>query len=646
MICKACGAQNQSGSKFCRICASSLEDVADEVAVETPQYSEPSAADSDSGAAADDAAADKSAWGFVRSPKWPQPQFSAETVLNEDIPLQDAPAEEAQQSYTGYSPRYAPQREQVSEPELYDQTPAYGYEQPQSYIPQRGYAPQQRYSPSQGGSARPYGSVPQRGTVYSMEDDNVSPVVPVPRAAYDSKPRGGKAKSDYGYAYGKARGGTKRSSHKGFDFSSKKNLLFWIAAGALLVVIIVLAIVLLTGKPADPGNSGSSGSSGGSFLSGLFSSSPVTSEPLVEKTTTDKGDPAYAITIYAKNGTTVRFTAGDSVKDIPVTDGKVGVRISEAIWIPQDPVESSPVVVTPDFKIVAADGTETQVEMEPISIDVPSIDVKLTSPETTSIVTDSKTLTIAGTVSDSGAAVFVNDQQFPVDETGSFTGTYELNGVGAQKIVVEGRKGGCKIGRATIDVEVSQAAAVSIGLAEGGTLRSTGDSFTVKCTMDTGSTVTVAGDIVSDVQFDSAAGTFSFTASTPSVGQYKASVTVTKDGVSATKELHIERAPDLETYSAGAHRMDYDRIKAAPTHDQAYKCVGTIDEIIEEGDTVLAKMDVGDGNTVVIEYHPNYPSSATIKANDGVTYSIFAYPNGTHEETGLPLMYAWFVLKK
>jgi hypothetical protein len=195
-----------------------------------------------------------------------------------------------------------------------------------------------------------------------------------------------------------------------------------------------------------------------------------------------------------------------------------------------------------------------------------------------------------------------------------------------------------------LSVEYSKAAA-AVGLAEGGELRGKTDTWTVNCIMEPGSSVSVTVDVTGTPVVDSAAGTFSFTANTPQAGQYSATVSVTKDGKTAAKTFLLERAPDFNTYVAGAHLMDYARIKEAPTHDQAYQCKGTIEEIIESDEmgNYLAKMDVGGGNILVIEYHGVYSSAGSLAA-DNRTYTIYAEPNGVHEESGLPKMYAWFVL--
>ncbi|MEL7610105.1 MAG: hypothetical protein AAGU74_11455 [Bacillota bacterium] len=626
MVCKACGAVNPEGTKFCKICASSFESDSPEV-YQSPKYVTPPAAE-------EPAQPGKDGWGFVRAPKWPKPEFKADSITEEDLSAfeqdHDVPASE-QQDYTGYSPRHF-----IPSVEEDDSAPSRG-NAPSRFSTAAGRASQRR-DPADHYDDSNETAAPSRATVYSMNDEegDYSPVAPKLNTApvpYRTRQQAAKA-PDYGYTDHRSRKAPSRRRPAARSRSNMRNTLFWAAAGVLGVVVIVLLLSLFTR------NSGGIGA----FISGIFSSSPVTRNAVVEPSKTEDGQPAYAITIYARNGSTVRFTAGTTQKDFPVTNGKIGVRIAEAMWIPQEPVDASPVMVTPDFKVISEDGTITPVEIDPIAIAVPSLTMTITSPQSSSVTTDSGKIQVAGTLSDPGAKAYINDQECTVDASGNFTGSYTLTQTGPQTVTIEGRKAGYVTARSTLTVDNS-AAATTIALAEGGTLRGTAETFTVKGTMEPGSTITVTGDVTGEPVVDSAAGTFSFTANTPNVGQYSAVVTATKDGVSSTKEFHLEHAPDLDTYAQGAHAMDYARIVAAPTHSQAYKCVGTIEEIIEDGETILAKMDVGSGNMVVIEYHPNYPSAATIEVGDGKTYSIFAYPNGKHEASGLPLVYAWFVLK-
>lgn len=587
MICKVCGAYNEDFLESCSICASPLEQESKET--------EPEKQEEDS----------HSSWGFVRAPKWPKPDFSASAVSEDDIPPINAGSVSSGNTGQIYS-RFKPQGFSYSNEEYYDEDSCedHDYSEPLE-------------------SERP--ETEKRNKVYSLSDGD------------EEYPPADSVRT---YARMRTRREEKPYYPKEFDDrgDSMKTMLFWIASGILVILIAVFGFVYINKNH---------GGSLGAFFSTVFAGNPVLKEPeVVPAASETTGEPGYNITVFAKNGSTVRFIAGEIEKDIPITSSNsVTLFIPQAIWIPQEPVDSSTVTVTPDIKVIDKEGKETPLEMTPISINVPDIGITVTTPQMSSVTTDSPKIEIKGTVTDSAAKVFVNDVQFAVDETGNFTGTYTLAGAGSHELIIEARKDGCRIGRTAINVEYS-AAAAAVGLAEGAELRGKTDTWTVKCTMEAGSSVSVTGDVTGTPVVDSAAGTFSFTANTPQPGRYSATVSVTKDGKTATKTFLLERAPDYESYTRGAHKMDYARIKEAPTHKQAYKCVGTIEEIIESDElgNYLAKMDVGDGNILVIEYHGVYSTAGSMAVGDGRTYTIFAEPNGIHEETGLPKMYAWFVL--
>jgi hypothetical protein len=589
MICKVCGAYNEDFLENCSICASPLEQ-------ETKKTEPEKQSESDDPNS-------YGSWGFVRAPKWPKPEFNASTVSEDDIPPIDQ--EKAEASANSDSGRFRFASRSFDNNPTDDKTGYGDYDYTQA--------------------ENEYARAPKRNTVYSMgdRDEDFDPAEPAPRV-FSKCPQQREEKRYY---------------QKDFDDrgGNMKTMLFWVVSGVLVVLIAVFGIIYINKNH---------GGSLSAFFSAVFAGNPVFKEPeIVPATSESTGEPGYNISIFARNGSTVRFAAGETLKDVPITqDNTVTLFIPQAIWVPLQPIEDSTVTVTPDIKIIDAEGKETPLELLPISINVPDIGITVTSPEMSSVTTDSSKIEIKGTVSDSSAAVFVNDVQFAVDASGNFSGSYELPGAGTHELKVEARKNGCRIGRAVLSVEYSKAAA-AVGLAEGGELRGKTDTWTVNCVMEPGSSVSVTGDVTGTPVVDSAAGTFSFTANTPQAGQYSATVSVTKDGKTAAKTFLLERAPDFNAYVEGAHLMDYARIKEAPTHDQAYQCVGTIEEIIESDEmgNYLVKMDVGDGNILVMEYHGVYSTAGSL-AVDNRTYTIYAEPNGIHEETGLPKMYAWFVL--
>ena len=614
MICNKCGARNDDDSNFCKNCAAPLKNAAaSEPVDESPRYVDaPENSESTNGRSA--------SWGFVRAPKWPKPDFNASSISDEEVAESASKAEEPRAC--AYSSRRA-----QSEPDYSASDEDYEYESV-TYVD------------------APDGEAEEDDLFYDdYEEDDLEPAAPRPRTSAPYRTRQQRIEEDeFSDDFAPRRRHSHRGSrsHKASSGSSKRNtILFWAAAVVLVLLMAFFAILLIY---KDKGGISA-------FFGNLFGAT-ATREAEMTETTMDDGSPAYAVTVYAKDGCTVRFTYpnGDT-QDIPVTNGRAAARVPVSVWTPTDPCESSPVSVTPNFSIVDEEGNVTPVELPDISIEVPAVTITLTEPSLSEVEVSSSAVTFAGTLSEADAALFINDTQFAVNEDGSFSGTYNLTEAGTTTLTFEGRKGGYVIGRAEVAVTLSEEAtpaeavteASTIALADDGTLRSKGDTLTVKGTMEVGSTVTVTGAVSGEPVVDSAAGTFTFTASTPEAGKsYTATITATKDGKTTTKEFTIDRAPDYKAYVESAWKMDYDSITAVPSQSQAYLITGTVAEIIESTrERILAKVDVGSGNLVVVEYHPAYSTAGTITA-DGA-FTGYGYPAGVYEGTSLPKMFVWFV---
>lgn len=149
------------------------------------------------------------------------------------------------------------------------------------------------------------------------------------------------------------------------------------------------------------------------------------------------------------------------------------------------------------ISVVKPDATDKElkngIEITSVPIEVPAISLTLTSPDAAVMTSASKSVLIEGTVSDTAAAVYINGQLTTVDGTGKFSYTYELPGAGTHEITVEAQKAGCKTGRATVSVDYSVANS-ELKLDSGVSLRTNGESITIKGTVDPGSQMEVSGD--------------------------------------------------------------------------------------------------------------------------------------------------------
>lgn len=622
MRCKVCGAYNEDYLEFCENCAAPLEPDA--------------AAGGPAGlSSAGERQAEPSAWGFVRSPSWPKPDFDANTVSAEDVP-------------EAYLNRFEPRPASAAEPPKPDafKQDAPKQDEPAQPAPVAAPASAPRFNASDPSPLRR--GAPVCGPADEQAEE-AEPVAPVRRRA-EPKPPKAESFPDYGYANSR-----KRKSR------IRKPLVYGVIAGVLVIVIVVLGISLLV--RGFGGGSGGGAKNSGAFLGGIFSKSNITRQATITEDSTDPSNKQYYITVYAKNGSRLRFTSGSLVVDddsMIITEGKKTMIVSEDIFIPAEPVDGATVEVYPDIVVIGKDGTtEEKVEFEtPIVINLPNIGLTLTSP-VSPLETASPDVAVSGTVTDNTASVFVGDKLLTVDETGSFTGTYTVGAEGKSSIVVEARKNGYQIARQTVDVtytpnattggtggETAQNLPASSGtpsfdFAGDQSRRTTDTTLTVKGTVQSGAALSVSGVELSGQVTVNTDGTFSFTVKMPEVSLYVATVTSNLNGTSGTRTIYLERSPDKETYIKGAYILDYQYLMDSPRHKQAYEVVGKVTEIIQSSPFVIAKLQTSSGD--VLFYY--YSGIATVEANDSKTYKVYGDPNGKDSELNIPIIYAWYILK-
>lgn len=607
MRCKVCGAYNEDYLEFCENCAAPLEP---EAATNGPAGFS-SASGGDQG--------EPAAWGFVRSPNWPKPDFDANTVSEQDIPeaylnrFEPRPADAVQEEAALIEDK--PVVRIISEP--FEETP----------VP--------RFNATDPSPIRR--SAPVCGPVSEPESE---PALPAVRKEV-KKPQRAESFSDYGYA-----GKRKPRKFRG----SKNPVVFYAAAGVLVLLIVVFAIALLT-KGSGP------------IFGGLFSKSSITKQATITPDTSDPSNKQYLITVYAKTGSRLRFTAGSLVRegdDLIVTEGKKSMIVNEDVFMPTEPVDSASLNIYPDIVVIGKDGTEEKVEfLEPIVIEVPSIGLTITSPASP-YETTSPDVTVSGTVDDNTASVFVGDNQFTVDETGGFSGTYSLNAEGANTIIVEARKNGYQIARQTITANYTASTAGSSGngntaqpvsavtgtptfdFADDQSRRTTEASLTVKGTAQSGTALSVTGVELSNPVTVNSDGTFSFTVKMDKVGLYTATVSSNLNGSVGTRTIYLERShADKNAYIEGVHAFDYKYVTDAPFHEKAYELVGKVAEVIQTSPFVIAKINTPDGD--VLFYY--YSGIASVEVGDGKTYEIYGDPYGK-DANGTPILYAWYIYKR
>ncbi len=664
MKCKVCGAYNEDYLEYCENCAAPLTPDTGAAEPATKGYQAPASAAEENKEAP--------AWGFVKPPAWPKPDFSANNVSEDDIPenyRRKFEPRAAAQSVPPVNAAYAPESQAakapVSAPEAFVRQAAPEYA-PRPAAPE--YAPRQAAP----GYTQPVQSAAVEdvpafsiggGSAYTDDDGYVNDVQASVKYAepvnddgfydYDADPKEREYSGKYGKTQRKAAPSSRKrsASRRGRGGKMDMRKFIYIGAAAVLVIAIVIFGVIIINKEY-----------GGSFsnmTANVFGGNPLRKPSVITDEVREDGSDGCVISIYANPGTTMRFTAGQVVKEAPITTSALSMRITKRVWIPDEPLDVAELSVTPDVVIISADGKETKVEFEdPVIIKIPSIELNITTPATTELTTDTPTIAVAGTVGDNTASVFIDDVQVSVDEAGNFNTTYNVPGAGNYTITVEARKNGYQIARKTINVVYGSAGAASgtdaagtgvvegnipITIDEGVKQRDTAETIAVSGSVEPGVAITVSGvELVGDVTMDSATGKFNFTVSMPKAGLYTTVITATKDNASSSKTLYLEHNPEKDSYMQNVYALDYARIRDYPNHEQGYKVVGKVIEIIQSEPYVKARIQTADGD-IIFSY---YSGIAEISTSDGKTYELYADPAGTDEGTGLPNMHAWYIKKR
>ncbi len=676
MVCRECGAYNNDQLEYCKVCAAPLHDDH----LDAAQYvapAEPAAPERPQSPAAPQPPQqdeDSPAWGFVRAPRWPQPNFDMNTVdpsepqspaYQSAATRQQGYAPDYQQSYTpDYQQQDYKQHDYQQQDYQQSYTPDYRQSKQQPYTPDyrqdyqqqdrqpeasqisrpgsRRFEPQPMYRSAytpdeappvepvrtiggyddQGASSGGFGRAPQRAAIYSMDDDEDVTYAP-------PKKRSSQGSSGSSNRRSKSRGKSKRSN---------SNTLFFVAAGVLLLLILVFAGIIVSKSYGGIGN----------FFSSIFGGSALTKEPVIEETVNEKGAEVFAITVFARNGSTVRVQVGDLVKEEVIkSDNQLGINIAKEMLKPSTPVDTPTAQVPPIIDVIGEDGEIVPVTLpaEKFTVNVPTLSLNLASSNPA--VAAGK-VSISGTVDDSSVSVYVEDQALTVNADGTFQGEYELPDIGSYTLTVRAEKPGYQIARQSVSVDYSVAEAAiefepaSLRAAEAAT------SVTVKGQVDPGATMSVTGPsgvTVDTPSVNAATGIFSFTATLPQAGHYDLTVTLNKEGATSTKTVTVESAPKVAEYKY--FEFDYKRMTDEPNHTASYELPGAeITEILHAPTNsepyLLAKASVG-GNEVVLEYrNAKYYSTIAV----GNTRRPLGDYAGIDSATGLPKIYVWFIYDK
>ncbi|MCR5610311.1 MAG: zinc-ribbon domain-containing protein [Clostridiales bacterium] len=653
MKCPRCGYENVEGALFCAKCAARLDGEAG--------YSEPAAP----------------APNIVAGPKWARPDFSADSVSENDVP-EDFVSE--------YSPaEFKPNRERVRAAEeaaerarlaaadaeerrrieseleadrraaeengtdfgFFDRRPARNEEERDPFEERRRVEFRAEPEEPDNGfdddtdddfedelDARPVrrqekkGLAPFFGGLFKHKEK------PRTAPAYDEDDDYSDDDDDY-----EPKKYRKKSS--GSFFSNKNTMNIAIRIAALVAVLAVLALIIFgiasLAKSCSNKNNSPTGTN---------------KAPIIEQNPEDAS--SYFVTIYAKEGKVLIYETSDGTrKEVTVpSSGFVKFKVPVSSLMPNEPVDGTTYAAKPKVYIKNDDGTETLIDgIEPIMLQIPAINVRFDNADT--IVSEDGSVEISGHVDLIATEIKINGEAVEVAQDGSFSHTVKYEDTGDYVIEAEGRLAGHQVYRHSFNVTVMQAKP-SVSLIElpwqygdntySQRVKNAVDTIEVRGRVPAGSTVNASCPGSTNATITTpvvnADGTFTFSVQMAVAGDYKLLITcTTSDGRYSEREMHVQRAPEYMPYKNGALQMNY--ASFAYSTSQAYKISGTVTEIIQDGDFILAKLTTADGKELIIEYHNHYGTAGTITV--GKTYNnIYGRSLGLNDD-GIPQIYVWFV---
>ena len=235
-----------------------------------------------------------------------------------------------------------------------------------------------------------------------------------------------------------------------------RSLLCWLA-GILLALIVLLAMVFAAGY-LDWILCGNDGTG---FAENNDMTCSATVTEYVDPTTAER---YFDIYISAPNGSVVRPVANAEFSVDHVTIGSENaayLRICQDAFLPNTPLESDTVQITPKIEVTLPNGKVVQPELSGTVRKVPVLELFVTNPttEVIEIPEDQESIQIAGrvVVFEGYTPVYINDEQVYVDEAGNFDWTVYLtqpdgDANADETVTVEARLNNCKTARKTITV--------------------------------------------------------------------------------------------------------------------------------------------------------------------------------------------------
>jgi predicted nucleic acid-binding Zn ribbon protein len=438
MVCKECGTYNAENLTECKVCGAKLKEDESGAAIEE------TVEERDDGKPARD---------FVKAPSWPTRAF---TGAPEHQPLTASPAPEPSSSVPSGSFRPTiPSQAAAPAPAAfcpYCGKPAVA---DAPFCPHCGKrmesaaAPAAAAAPAVTQGARMNTAASAGDDFDDFEDDGFDDEYEEDYAPKKSAKRGGKmTRRDDDFEMDEYDDEFDDDYDEEFDDMPRKRgkgttILFWSLIVLLLALIVVFGMYIA--KKNFDGDIGKMFSSIGSVFNGNSQDVDTTDPTVVDETEASEmytasiseytepstGEVYFDIDIHAPTGSTIRFITDATLKEdtttVPSNDHVI-LRIARDVFMPNEPVESETVTITPNIQVISPEGETKQLSVPDITVTVPVLSMTVSEPATDVVnaTFDNSPIAIIGQVNDYDGeiAVFINDEQVYVDSTGMFTSSY------------------------------------------------------------------------------------------------------------------------------------------------------------------------------------------------------------------------------
>lgn len=363
----------------------------------------------------------------------------------------------------------------------------------------------------------------------------------------------------------------------------------------------------------------------------------------------------YYVTVRANEGTTLVFEGTDgSKKELAVSSKRdVTFNVHKNSLLPQTYIESATVMVQPMVFQIDADGNKSIIEIPEFEIEVPEINIDFSTPE--SFESDNGIITIEGCLAKGqpDTVMTINGEKISTDDDGNFAYSVKRD-MGEHSFDFIAQRIAHRTKRAAFNANVTRVLTADQIIVIPDTFHARSlnveESIRVYGAIPTGARIAISSNdpdfsLKTEPEID-ASGNFGFEVNLPIPAKsYKFLITATlEDGSVFERPFSVERPPVYNEYVPTVWTGNYDEMMK-PVHVtdmRGFLIKGTIEEIIHDGDYLVAKFMLDGGKLIEIEYHDHYSTAS--KLDVGSRYTMYGYSLGTGvSPDGNLRLFIWFV---